>query len=100
MGALQGMFFLVLFVCIVPNRGDDGADRWKVGMQPDGRIVVPTNQILQPAGRQIVFPGRPVDLITIDSGRTLVVKDMHELIFIDLATGAVKQRLSTPKRGK
>src|SRR5262249_54340701 len=37
-------------------------DLLKVGVQPDGRIVVPTNQVLHPAGKQIVFPGRPVDL--------------------------------------
>lgn len=28
----------------------DERDKLKVGLQPDGRIVVPTNQILQPAG--------------------------------------------------
>jgi len=29
--------------------------RLKVGLQPDGRIVVPTNQVLAPAGRQFTF---------------------------------------------
>lgn len=37
-----------------------------VGLQADGRIVVPTNQILKPAGQQITFPGRPVDLAWAD----------------------------------
>jgi Dual specificity phosphatase, catalytic domain len=31
----------------------------KVGLQPDGRIIVPTNQVLKPAGTQVTFPGRP-----------------------------------------
>jgi YVTN family beta-propeller protein len=85
---------------LVSARADDTADRLKVGIQPDGRIVVPTNQILQPAGRQVTFPGRPVDVLPIENGRVLVVKDMHELLFVDIATGTVRQRLGTPKSGK
>jgi YVTN family beta-propeller protein len=72
----------------------DEHDRLKVGLQPDGRIVVPTNQILQPAGKQVTFPGRPVDLLLIEDGKTLVVKNMKSLAFIDAATGAVKQTLA------
>ena len=56
----------------------DERDRLKVGLQPDGRIVVPTNQILQPAGKQVTFPGRPVDLLLIEDGKTLVAKNMRE----------------------
>ena len=41
----------------------DEQERLQVGRQADGRILVPTNQILSPAGRQVVFPGRPVDLV-------------------------------------
>jgi YVTN family beta-propeller protein len=71
-------------------------DMLKVGVQPDGRIVVPTNQILQPAGKQVEFPGRPVDLLSIDGGRTFVVKNIHDLVFIDTATGRITQTLPTP----
>src|SRR5947208_1074901 len=71
----------------------DERDRLKVGLQPDGRIVVPTNQILQPAGKQVTFPGRPVDLLLIEDGKTLVAKNMKNLVFIDAATGAGKQTL-------
>lgn len=74
----------------------DEHDMLKVGPLPDGRIVVPTNQILQPAGKQVLFPGRPVDLALLDGGRTLVVKNMKSLVFIDLATGTVKQSLLSP----
>src|SRR4051794_22046186 len=76
-------------------RADEG-DRLKVGPQPDGRIVVPTNQVLKPAGRQVLFPGRPVDLTLIDGGRTLVVKNLKDLVFIDTATGKVEQTLASP----
>src|SRR5947207_10872429 len=77
----------------------DERDRLTVGVQPDGRIVVPTNQILQPAGTQVAFPGRPVDLLVIEGGRTLVVKNQRDLTFIDLAAGRVTETLPTPGRG-
>jgi YVTN family beta-propeller protein len=76
-------------------RADD-LDTLKVGQQPDGRIVVPTNQVLQPAGQQVLFPGRPVDLALIEEGRTLVVKNLKDLVFIDPATGTIKQTLPSP----
>jgi YVTN family beta-propeller protein len=72
----------------------DEHERLAVGVQPDGRIVVPTNQILHPAGTQITFPGRPVDLAFSDEGKVLVVKNMKDLVFLDLATGQVRQTLA------
>src|SRR5262249_26046111 len=80
-----------------PARPDE-QDRLLVALQPDGRIVVPTNQILKPAGRQVTFPGRPVDLAFADDGRTLVVKNLRDLVFIDIATGKVKQTLPLSRR--
>jgi YVTN family beta-propeller protein len=71
-------------------------DRLKVGLQPDGRIVVPTNQILKPAGTQITFPGRPVDIALCDDGHTVVAKNIKSLVFIDMATAKVKQTLELP----
>src|SRR5690349_25167177 len=90
---------LALAGLVAALRADD-ADRLKVGVQPDGRIVVPTNQVLQPAGTQVAFPGRPVDLALIGDGRTLVVKNRQDLVFIDLATGQVRQTLATPGQGR
>ena len=46
-------FLAVVGGCLLttlPTRAADEGDRLKVGLQPDGRIVVPTNQILKPAG--------------------------------------------------
>src|SRR5262249_26565696 len=77
----------------------DDQDRLQVGVQPDGRIVVPTNQVLKPAGTQVTFPGRPVDLAWVDE-QTVVLKSMRELVFIDLTTAQVKQTLALPSRGK
>jgi len=69
-------------------------DKLKVGVQPDGRVVVPTNQILKPAGKQLTFPGRPTALLLIDDGKTLVVQNRTGLVFIDTATEAIKQTLT------
>src|SRR5580700_1555103 len=77
-----------------PALGDDDIDRLAVGLQKDGRIVVPTNQILKPAGKEITFSGRPVDLALAEDGRVLVVKNMAGLVFIDTTTAEIKQTLA------
>ena len=74
----------------------DEQDKLKVGPQPDGRIVVPTNQILKPAGKQVTFPGRPVALAFADGDKMLVVQNMKGLVFIDVATAKIKQTLPSP----
>jgi YVTN family beta-propeller protein len=78
----------------------DERDQLFVGLQKDGRIVVPTNQILKPAGTQVTFPGRPVDLTLAEGGKVLVVKNMRDLLFIDVATGKIRQTLALPKKEK
>jgi YVTN family beta-propeller protein len=97
---LAATFFLMTSLV---SRADDqragvqlGQDQFKIGLQPDGRIIVPTNQILDPGGKQVLFPGRPVDLALLDEGRTLLVKNMKDLLLVDLATGAIKQTLPSP----
>jgi YVTN family beta-propeller protein len=89
----------ILIVIACPLVFADEQDRLKVGVQPDGRIVVPTNQIIKPAGRQILFPGRPVDLAFDQDGKVLVVKNMRSLVFIDVASERVFQKLSLPEGG-
>jgi YVTN family beta-propeller protein len=76
--------------------GGDERDKLKVGVQTDGSIVVPTNQILRPAGTQVLFPGRPVDLALLDGGKTLAVHNKNNLVFIDSATAKVVQTLASP----
>src|SRR5262245_6623508 len=84
--------------CLAPKpvlRADE-RDRLTVALQKDGRIVVPTNQSLKPAGTQVTFPGRPVDLALAEDGQIVVVKNLNNLVFIDAATGKVKQTLDLP----
>src|SRR5215469_2246093 len=80
-------------------RADDGRDHLRVGVQPDGSVVVPTNQVLRPAGKQVTFPGRPVDLAFV-GGDTLVVKNLRDLVFLDTKAGRAIQTLALPKSVK
>src|SRR5947209_11344579 len=103
---VMGSFRCLVRLALLPALGvitatqADDTDRLKVGVQPDGRIVVPTNQVLKPAGTQVSFPGRPVDLLPIEDGRTLVVKNRLDLVFLDPATGKIKQTLAAPRQGR
>src|SRR5438094_2924233 len=73
-------------------------EQFHVGVQPDGRIVVPTNQVLDPAGTQVTFPGRPVDLALAEDGKLLVVKNSKDLVLIDTMTGRIRQTASIPRQ--
>src|SRR5205814_10351448 len=46
---------------------------------------------------QIAFTGRPVDLAFADDGKTVVVKNLRDLVFLDAATGEIKQTLVLPR---
>jgi len=74
-------------------------DRAAVGAQADGRIVVPTNQVLDPAGFQIEFPGRPTDLALSPDGALLAVMSSHELVLIRVEDRAIMQTLPLPREG-
>ncbi len=95
--SLLGLLAFCAGLLAFPPAADD-QEHLKVGLQPDGRIIVPTNQVLAPAGRQITFPGRPVDLAFLDDGKALVIKNMHDLVFIDLAGARVRQTLPLPRK--
>jgi YVTN family beta-propeller protein len=70
-------------------------DQFHVGLQPDGRIVVPTNQILKPAGAQVTFPGRPVDLAWSGDGKFVLIKNMKAMLVYDLEKGELKAPLTS-----
>jgi YVTN family beta-propeller protein len=67
-------------------------DRLRTGDSADGRIVVPTNQVLSPAGRQVTFTGRPTDVALSPSGRWLAVLDRGHVAIIDPAAGEIVSR--------
>jgi YVTN family beta-propeller protein len=70
-----------------------------VGPQPDGSYVEATSQIITPAGKTVTFFGRPTDLALDPRESLLAVKDSHGLVFIDIATGSVRQELRLPDPG-
>src|SRR5437762_1297751 len=95
-----GLIFVAAgcFLFLSLSSGSDKNGPIQVGLQSDGRIVVPTNQILTPSGAQVVFPGRPVDMALTEEGRVLVVKNMADLVFIDVASARIKQTLKLPPK--
>ena len=55
--------------------------------------------MLTPAGRLVTFPGRPVDLALLPDGKTVVVKNLRDLIWLDAETGTILQTLRLPAGG-
>jgi YVTN family beta-propeller protein len=72
----------------------------KLGPQPDGTILVPTNQLLSPAGLQILFPGRPTDLALSPDGNLLAVKNMRDILLVRMQDRAILQTLPMEKGGQ
>ena len=70
-----------------------------VGVQPDGSILVPSNQFLRPAGFQVYLPGRPVDQALTTDEKYLVVKNKDDLDLIRLSDRKVIQSLAFEKSG-
>ena len=87
---------IVIVLCLLSRAFADSDSLKKserVGPEGEGRIVVPTNQVLQPAGRQIGFSGRPCDLALSPDGQYLAVLCHREVITIDVATGGIVGRV-------
>ncbi|RKX28896.1 MAG: hypothetical protein DRP71_16875 [Verrucomicrobia bacterium] len=91
------VLFLFVFLSVLnPSHAQ------KVGLQGDGSIVVPTNQILRPAGFQMTFPGRPVDLALVGENELrqyLVVKNIRSLDLIRVRDRVILQTLPYGKSG-
>jgi hypothetical protein len=64
-----------------------------VGEHGGSRVIVPTNQVLTPAGRLLTFPGRPVDATLLGDGKTVAIKNLRDLVLLDAATGTILQTL-------
>jgi YVTN family beta-propeller protein len=75
------------------------AQSMKVGPQPDGSILVPSNQLLRPAGFQVYFPGRPVDISLTSNGDLLLVKNIKSLDLLRLSDRTIVQTLPYEKSG-
>jgi YVTN family beta-propeller protein len=71
----------------------------KVGPQHDGSFLVPSNQLLRPAGLQVVFPGRPVDLVQTPDKKLLLVKNRNSIDVIRIQDRTILQSLNLIKAG-
>ncbi len=69
-------------------------DRARVGPLGDGRIIVPTNQVLSPAGRQVIVGGRPTDVALAPHGRWLAVLNVREVMLVNVESGEIISRAS------
>ncbi len=69
-----------------------------VGVSRSDRTVLPVSQIVTPVGRQLELPGlRPQALSISPDGRLLITSGLtNELVVIDPATGAIRQRVRLP----
>ncbi len=76
----------------------------EVGRQPDGSVVVPTDQVITPAGQQVEFSGRPNAVAVSPDGTTAAYLTAGAaaaggpITLVDLATGAIKQAFSPGDR--
>ena len=93
----MSVVLIVLSGCNCKNKEKSGNQM--VGEQPDGSILVPSNQLLRPAGYQVYLPGRPVDLALTPNGRFLLVKNKADLDLIRLADRTVMQSLPFSQSG-
>ena len=59
----------------------------RIGKQPEGFYLLPTNQLLQPWGEQAVIQGRPVDATLDASKRLLAVLNTRAIDIFDASTG-------------
>ena len=87
--------FFALFVLLptLTSEAQKPVKNIQVGPQPDGSILVPTNQLLRPAGLQVYFPGRPVDLALNPDRKLLVVKNRLSLDIIRIRDRTILQSL-------
>lgn len=96
---LQGLLAVLLLAASLQMKAQKNFNNLKIGPQPDGSILVPSNQLLRPAGFQLYLPGRPVDVSLISDEQFLLVKNMNSLDLIRLSDRSMMQTLPYDKGG-
>ncbi len=71
----------------------------RVGSQTNRSHLVPTSQLLRPAGDSLQFGGRPLDIALSPDGRTLYVKDNRGIVVVDMEAWKVRQELPVARGG-
>ena len=82
-------------VACSPAAGDDPLSTQAVG-PADGGMIVPTGQLIRPAGETHAFFGRPTDIVVGPGGTLVFVKLTSELMIVDAKSWKVVQDLPYP----
>ena len=91
---------LPVLICVVTSLSAQNVPfRRTVGPQADNTVLVPSNQLISPAGEQIYLPGRPGGLALVRNGKYLLVKNIRSLDLIRLDDRSVVQSLVYPNGG-
>jgi len=91
------IYLSVIFVVFTGCPSGNDISKMNVGQQPDGSILVPSNQLLRPSGFQVYLPGRPVDLALTPDESLLLVKNKEVLDLIRIGDRSVIQTLHLGK---
>jgi YVTN family beta-propeller protein len=95
--------YLVAFLYLTRCVHAQALQGYVVGPQTNGSFVVPTNQIVTPAGTQISFSGRPLAVAVHPSQNTAAVLNTGSgesnvptspIVIVDLIAGSVKQEFN------
>jgi len=91
-----GSIVVSMLLAAAGAQGESGPAPRTVGLRDDGSVVVPTEQMLRPAGRSITFPGRLIDLSLSPDGKWLVATTTNEIVLIHTEKG-LQHALPLPK---
>lgn len=91
--------FILIISSFQITEAQNDSKNIKVGPQPDGSFLVPSNQLLRPAGLQVVFPGRPVDLVQTPDRKLLLVKNKNSVDVIRIEDRTILQSLNLQGKG-
>lgn len=84
---------------LVSERPADFLEQAVVGPNGDGTYVVPTTQIIDPAGETVLFPGRPLGIEKHPSAPLLAVKNKSDVVLINSESRAIVQTMPLPRDG-
>ncbi|UCE41446.1 MAG: beta-propeller fold lactonase family protein [Candidatus Aminicenantes bacterium] len=100
-GLISILSMLILFFGMTSCRKQE-PNNGQGGTAGDNRTVLPVNQVLEPAGKQIPLPGlRPQALALSPDSRLLAVSGKtSELLIIDPTMGTIAQRVTLPSEEK
>jgi YVTN family beta-propeller protein len=93
------ILFLSFLLPVFTSQAQTHSNTKLVGPQADKSVLVPTNQLITPAGKQIYFPGRPEGLNLVGHGQYLLVKNINSLELIRLKDTTVVQSLHFTEGG-